>query len=306
MEILIKAGALDSLGPNRAQHMAALERAVQSASAKQRDKARGQKSLFGDEADDAGASPGETLSLPEAPDWTHAQKLVAEREVLGFYLTSHPLTEHADKLGRFASHVTRELVDLEDRAEVSLAGMVSSIKKAQTKKPSRNGNTRYVNFDFEDPHGMVRCILWPEEFARMGHLVELDAICFIKGRVDRRGREPNLIVNQIMTLDEAEKTFTDRLAIKFQNGLHDEKDMIRVRDILNRHPGLADVILLVDTPDDSAKGRSLRYVMQVPNSMRVACNAELRSELAAALGENHFRFHAAPVKKNGNGSNVGR
>jgi DNA polymerase-3 subunit alpha len=197
-------------------------------------------------------------------------------------------------------------VDLEDRAEVSLAGMVSSIKKAQTKKPSRNGNTRYVNFDFEDPHGMVRCILWPEEFARMGHLVELDAICFIKGRVDRRGREPNLIVNQIMTLDEAEKTFTDRLAIKFQNGLHDEKDMIRVRDILNRHPGLADVILLVDTPDDSAKGRSLRYVMQVPNSMRVACNAELRSELAAALGENHFRFHAAPVKKNGNGSNVGR
>ena len=184
--------------------------------------------------------------------------------------------------------------------------MISSIKKAQTKKPSRNGNTRYVNFDFEDPHGMVRCILWPEEFARMGHLVESDAICYVKGRVDRRGREPNLIVNQIMSLDEAEKTFTDRLAIKFQHGLHDENDMIRVRDILNRHPGLADVILLVETPDEKTHDRQLRYVMQLPNSMRVACDAALRTELAAALGENHFRFHAAPVKKNGNGNNVGR
>ncbi len=109
-----------------------------------------------------------------------------------------------------------------------------------------------------------------------------------------------------MTLDEAEKTFTDRLAIKFQQGLHDEKDMIRVRDILNRHPGLAEVILLVETPDESTKVRRWRYVMQVPNSMRVACDAELRAELAAALGENHFRFHSAPVKKNGNGSNIGR
>jgi hypothetical protein len=79
-----------------------------------------------------------------------------------------------------------------------------------------------------------------------------------------------------------------------------------VRDILNRHPGLADVILLVETQDESAKDRRLRYVMQVPNSLRVACDAALRSELAAALGENHFRFHAAPVKKPGNGSNNGR
>ncbi len=306
LEILIKAGALDSLGPNRAQHLAAVERAVQSASAKQRDKARGQKSLFGDDSGEEEGAEDDALMLPELPDWTHAQKLVAEREVLGFYLTSHPLTEHAEKLARFASHVTSELVDLEDRAEVSLAGMISSIKKAQTKKPSRNGNTRYVNFDFEDPHGMVRCILWPEEFARMGHLVEPDAICFVKGRVDRRGREPNLIVNQIMSLDEAEKTFTDRLAIKFQHGLHDENDMIRVRDILNRHPGLADVILLVETPDEKTNDRQLRYVMQLPNSMRVACDAALRTELAAALGENHFRFHAAPVKKNGNGNNIGR
>ncbi len=185
LEILIKAGALDSLGPNRAQHIAALERAVQSASARQRDKARGQKSLFGGGGDDEPGVAQDAVVLPDVPDWTHAQKLVAEREVLGFYLTSHPLTEHAEMLERFASHVTSELVNLDDRAEVSLAGMVSSIKKAQTKKPSRNGNTKYVNFDFEDPHGMVRCILWPEEFARMGHLVEQDAICYIKGRVDR-------------------------------------------------------------------------------------------------------------------------
>ena len=79
-----------------------------------------------------------------------------------------------------------------------------------------------MNFDFEDAGGVVRCIMWPEEFARMGHLVEADALRFVKGRVDQRSREPNVIVDQMMTMDEVEKTFTDRLAVKFQLGLHDE------------------------------------------------------------------------------------
>jgi DNA polymerase-3 subunit alpha len=305
LETLIKAGALDSLGAGRARHMAALDRAVQAAQARQRDKARGQKNLFGGD-DEPGRSDAAPMSLPEANDWTHSQKLAHEKEVLGFYLTSHPLTEHAEALARFAGTTAMELKGLPERSEVMLAGMVSAIKKAQTKKPSRNGHTRYVNFDFEDPSGVVRCIMWPEEFARAGHLVEQDALRFIKGRVDQRGREPNVIVDQIMTLEDVEKTFTDRLAVKFQQGLHDEQDMRRVRDVLARHPGLAEVVLVAETPDDASPGRRLRFVLAAPDALRVACTPELKSELAQAIGENHFKFHAAPVRKNGPARNGGR
>ena len=309
LELLVKAGALDGFGPNREQHMLAGERAVQAAAAKQRDKARGQRNLFGEDApsSDGVAAPAE-VTLPEAPDWTHSQKLAAEKEVFGFYLTSHPLTEHAGQLGKMATHTTKELVELEDKADVLLAGMISSIKKAQTKKPSRNGHTRYVNFDFEDPQGIVRCIMWPEEFARLGEKVKQDAICLVKGRVDRRGREPNVIVNQVLSLDEAAAQFTDQLAIKFQRGLHTERDMLRVRDVLSQFPGATEVVLLIDTADPADPARRLRYYLAAQERFRVTCGGELQARLTEILGRSHFRLVASQKRRNGIGAprGVGR
>jgi DNA polymerase-3 subunit alpha len=294
LETLIKAGALDSLGPNRAQHTASAERAVNSAAALHRDKLRGQKSLFGGDDDDSSTSNEPPPTLPEAPDWTRKERLAAEREVFGFYLTSHPLTEHAARMQRHATHTTSQLADAQDKDEVLLAGMISSIKKASTKKPSRNGHTRYVNFDLEDTQGVVRCIMWPEEFSRQGEKVVADTICFAKGKVDRRGREPNLIVDKILSIDEAEAEFTNLVAIKFQRGLHDESSMIRVRDILQRFPGGTEVRVVLDTPDEAKPGRQVRYVMSTPNTLRVRCTTELQAELRGVLGEEHLRFHAPP------------
>ncbi|MEZ6147690.1 MAG: DNA polymerase III subunit alpha, partial [Planctomycetaceae bacterium] len=197
VEILIKAGALDSLGPNRAQHTMVVDRAMQAAIAAQRDKAAGQMSLFGEpEPSKDSSTDGSESSLPPADDWTHGQKLASEKEVLGFYLTSHPLTEFAEQLSTLASHTTADLRDLEDGDEVRIGGMISAIKKAQTKSPSRNGNSRYVNFDLEDAHGVVRCIMWPDDFALHGEKIVADAICVIEARIDKRSREPNLIINK--------------------------------------------------------------------------------------------------------------
>jgi len=297
LEALIKAGALDSLGPNREQHMLAVERATQAAAALHRDRKRGQKNLFGDEETASGTA--EELSLPDATDWTRSRKLAAEKEVFGFYLTSHPLTERAAELGRFATQTTADLTQLEDRDEVLLAGMISSIKKATTKKPSRNGNSRYVNFDFEDPHGIVRCIMWPEQFAQQGNLVQPELICFVKGRIDRRGREPNVIVDRLLTLEDAEKEFTSLVAIKFQKGLHTAEDMTRVRDILNRFPGKTEVHIIVDSADENAPNQRVRYILYPPSALRVSCGPHFREELEQALGNDHFRFHAAQKRTNG-------
>ncbi|MDQ3332061.1 MAG: OB-fold nucleic acid binding domain-containing protein, partial [Planctomycetota bacterium] len=136
-----------------------------------------------------------------------------------------PISEAGERITRYTTHTHAQLADSEEGDEVMLGGMVGAIKKAQTKKPSRNGHTRYVNFDFEDETGIVRCIMWPEEFSRQGELIVPEAILYLRGKVDRRGREPNVVVNKLMTLDDADKEFTKQLAIRFQRGLHAESEL---------------------------------------------------------------------------------
>lgn len=298
LEILIKAGALDSLGPNRAQHMASVERSVAGAAARQKDKQRGQKSLFGGDDEPASNEPASQAggNLPDAPDWTHSQKLTAEKEVLGFFLTSHPLTQFADKLSKHTTHDNKQIGDLENGTEVLVAGIIGSIKKAQTKKPSRNGHSKYVNFDLEDPAGIVRCIMWPEDYARLGEKVQPEAIVFLKGAIDRRegSREANLIVNQLFTVEEADKNFTTQIAINFKRGLHGEREMTRTKQILESHPGKTDVILIVDTPDQNDPSQHFRFVLSTPSQFKVSCSADLQSSLNELLGREHIQLITPP------------
>ena len=184
-------------------------------------------------------------------------------------------------------------------AEILLGGMVSSIKKASTKKPSRNGHSRYVNFDFETPDGVVRCIMWPEDYAKQGEAVKPEQVGYVRGRVDRRGREPNVIVNRLYTLEEAANEFTTQVAIKFQRGLHTEDDMLRVRQVLGRNPGPVEVVVFVDSADERDPSLRRRFHLNLPTTLRVTCSNPLRGELQSILGEEHVRFHSAPPKKNG-------
>ncbi|MCB9950651.1 MAG: DNA polymerase III subunit alpha [Planctomycetaceae bacterium] len=303
LEILVKSGALDSLGPNRAQHVSVIDRAVSGAASRHRDKARGQLSLFdmGGGAAAADDSSGETdAGIPPAEDWTHSQKLTCEKEVLGFYLTSHPLTEFSDQIEAYAQTSIKSLREMDDGTDVTIAGMIGAIKKAQTKNPSRNGNSRYVNFDLEDPSGVVRCILWPDDFATHGEKIVPEEIVIIKGRVDARSREPNIIVNRLYTLEQAEKEFTKQIFVKFVAGFHTEEDMRNVRDVLSRFPGNSTVTVVVETnrPEhlngngDEENGNG-RVQGLLSCNYKVSANTELKQELRTILGEAGFRFQGS-------------
>src|SRR5262249_5447818 len=159
------------------------------------------KGLFdmGDEPDEDAAASG----FPDLKEWDERTRLAGEREVLGFYLSSHPLAEHERTLAAYCSHSTTDLANLPHRSEVVLGGMLSSIKHSQTKNPRPGGSSKYAMFDLEDLSGAVRCILWPEEFSQFGHLVEPDAVLVARGAIDRRPGtdEANLIVNELIPLD---------------------------------------------------------------------------------------------------------
>jgi DNA polymerase-3 subunit alpha len=310
LETLVKAGALDRFGPSRAQHMLVIDRAIQGAISRQRDKARGQKSLFGDSSATADRdNEAADVAIPPADPWTHSQQLAFEKEVFGFYLTSHPLTEFADQIEAFTQHGTKDLRDLGDGKDVLLGGMISSIKKATTKNPSRNGNSKYINFDLEDPQGVVRCIMWPDDFANEGEKVQADSIVIIKGRIDARGREPNIIVNKVLTLAEAEKEFTKQIAIFLRRGYHSEEDMKRVKEIISRYPGKTPIVIVVDTVEDEVSatregsidrlatrktGAPKRLRAILSTQIHVSARPELKRELHSVLGDGGYRFQSAP------------
>ena len=335
LETLIKAGALDCLPGTRAQQSAIVERAVQSALSRQKDKARGQKSLFGgddDETDEAGDPMA--ISLPDVPDWTPSQKLAWEKDTIGFYLTSHPLTQHARRIERYAANHNSELAEMEDGVQVTVGGMISSIKLATAKKSSRNGHNRYANFDLEDSSGIMRCIAWPEDYARYEDLIKTENVIIVAGKVDRRSREPNLIVNRIYTLDQADKEFTAQVAIKFEKGLHSKDDIQRVRNVVSRFPGSTEVILIVDSfaenlrngalkngnghangndhgqtsdvSDEDSEGSSvsrLRYILTTGSDCKVNIGPEFLEALAEIVGEDNFDLKAAKTKKPSGQSN---
>jgi DNA polymerase-3 subunit alpha len=141
--------------------------------------------------------------------------------------------------------------------------------------------------------------MWPEDYAKHGDAVKAEQVGYVRGRVDRRGREPNVIVNRLYTLDDAANEYTTQVAIKFRRGLHTEEDMLRVRQLLARNPGGVDVVIVVESADESDPSQRRRFYLALPSTIRITCSSHLRGELQSILGQEYVRFHSASPKKNG-------
>ncbi len=284
VETLIKAGAFDSLQSRRSQLMAVVERAMQSGAAALADRRSGQKSLFGEIEEE---SPEEEIfQLPEVPDWEEREKLLMEKEVLGFYLSSHPLEEFRGQFETFCSHNSAELTELPDRTEITIGGMLSSIKFAHVRKV-RPGSTatKYANFDLEDIQGMIRCILWPNDFEKFGEMIQPDAVVVIRGVIDRRGGgdDANLICNELIPIEQIDAKYTHGVQIRVNEGIHGEKGLTQLREIMRGYPGQCEVQLMLCLEDGSR-------VQLRSGNLQVDLSSEMRTRIEDLLGPGHFRL----------------
>jgi DNA polymerase-3 subunit alpha len=283
IETLVKAGAFDTFGGSRAQHMAAVERAIQSGAALHADRKSGQKGLF-----DALDEPGDDIvqaALPDVPPWDDRQRLAGEREVLGFYLSSHPLAEHERTLSTYCSHSTTDLAALPARSEVVLGGMISAIKYSQT----RANNAKYAMFDLEDMAGAVRCIAWPEQFNEYGHLIASDATLVARGSIDRRPgtEEANLIINELIPLADLATRFTKGIVVRVNQQEHGERTLDDLHEILRGYPGSCELQLALWLEDGTRAHLKCE-------GLRVDLNPEMRSRVDALLGPGNVRLIADP------------
>jgi len=286
IETLIKAGTFDPLSQQRAGLLAGVERAMQCGAAVLTDRRSGQKSLF-DEVDDAEPEDA-NLPLPDVPPFDEKQKLTLEKEVLGFYLSGHPLAEHEVLLRTFCSHTSNQLASLPHRTEVLVGGLLAAIKFSHTKNPRPGVPCKYAMWDLEDLDGIVRCILWPEQFAEFGDLVQADCILTLRGSIDRRpgAEETNLIVNELIPLKDLPARFTSGAIIRLREDVHGTNGLEKLHEIVRGYPGNKPLKIRLDLSDGS------NVTFDCPSHC-VEINPELRQRLNELAGPGNFRLIAS-------------
>jgi DNA polymerase-3 subunit alpha len=244
MESLIKAGAFDRLGGNRAQMMAGLQSAMEHGADTQTDKLNGQMRFFGQEA-----SPDYSQDhnrLPYAEPWPEQMMLMYEKEVLGFYVTSNPLSHCAETINIFSNINTAQIAETSQEREVTIGGLVSKIRYNLT-KTGKTAGSKMAIFTLLDLQGQVEVVLFPNTLNQFVKLLANDKIVFVKGRLDFRREKPNIIASELITLDEA----TDKLAGKVRinldaNNVTKEK-VAEIKSICQHHRGRSAVYVAIRT-----------------------------------------------------------
>jgi DNA polymerase-3 subunit alpha len=286
LEKLVQAGALDCFGARRAQLMHVVPQAIQAAKSLQQDQKVGQMNLFA--AFDGGDSNGDTetagtIVLPNVPEWPALEKLKYEKEVLDFYISSHPLAQYEELLRLFSSYTTKDLIHVEASREIQIGGMLTQVRFQNTKK-ARNGNTRYARFKLEDFSGSVECVMWPDDYSRHKELVIEDKICFITGTLERNREEPGLVVSRIMEPEDVQRLRTTGVVISLGLERHQEMHIDAIARILKRAPGPVPVYLNITDP----AGR--RTMLKTGGEFTVNPTTLPKAELETLLGDRSVVF----------------
>jgi DNA polymerase-3 subunit alpha len=215
LDALVRSGAFDALGPNRATLMAQLPEALQLAEQHSRNDAAGQNDLFGLAA--AERTPARPLHVVEVPEWDEEERLRGEKETLGVYLTGHPIRRLAAELD--ALHVTR-LCDLAGNGgsprrgserPVSIAGLVVSVR---VRNANRGGRMAFVTLD--DDGGRIEIRLFPEVYERHRSLIVEDTFLLVQGTLgwDEFNQTTRLTVERVLDLDGARAEYARRLIVR--------------------------------------------------------------------------------------------
>ena len=286
LESLIKCGAFDSMGLHRSQLVAMLDHALDLAGGAQKDKQHGQMSLF--DTFQSQAPFKKTLQeTPDVREWPESQRLTYEKELLGFYLTGHPLARHERLLKAYCTAPIDRLGTLRDGVEATLGGVIAKVKVTTTKK----GNERMAIVLLEDFSGSVEVLVFPKAYAACAKVITVEAIVFVRGRISLREESPKLLANDVISLEEARRSFTKGITVKLFTAGLEQSTMEAVYRVLKQYPGSVPVTLLFTTPEHQT------YQLETGEGCRVAPSDELFADLEALLGQDVVTVQAAPPER---------
>jgi DNA polymerase-3 subunit alpha len=275
IESLLKCGAMDSLGYFRSQLMSVLQECLDQSAKAHRDKESGQLSFF-----DTGFSVGSgfkrfSVKVPDIKEWPEIQLLAFEKEILGFYISGHPLVRYEHLLKRFSSCSIAHLSQRRDGEEICIVGLINKIKLTTTRAKAE----KMAILKVEDLGGMVEILVFPNTYKQVSRNIVANNVVTIKGKLSLREDTPKILASNITAIEEAYRLIT---AINIDLSGLKENVLTSLKEKLALSPGSVPVYLHVDTDSN----RKLKIL--VSQDLFVQPRAELFSDIDDLLGEERF------------------
>lgn len=284
IESLIKAGAFDDLGHTRRSLSLIHEAAVDAAVAVKRKEAAGQFDLFGSLGMDDALGDELTVTIPDVPEWDRREKLNFERDMLGLYVSDHPLRGLERALSDAASHSVHDIIGedshVRDGETVTVAGMLTGVSR----RIAKSSGNQYASVELEDPSGAtITVMFFSRAYETMGAALADDLICSIRGRVQRRDDgSVNMSAQELQILEISDDGRAAPITIVVPEYLVTEANLKELKETLRDHKGTADVRMLVRTRDKE------QLVLLDP-SVRVEPNPSLFGEIKTIFGPSCIR-----------------
>jgi len=280
MESLIKAGAFDRLGGTRPQMMAGLEMAMENGASSQADKIKGQMNFFGQSGQTDYSKDHQRL--PEVAPWPEPLMLNYEKQVLGFYVTSNPLSHHAETINIFSTHNSSQLAEAPQDRQIVIGGMIARIRYNLT-KTGRNAGSKMAVFVLEDLQGQVDVVMFPDVLNDFNEILVADSIVFVKGKIDHRRERPNILASELITLEQVREKLAAKVQIKMDAKDVTQEKVAMIKSICLHHRGKSPVYVAVRTD----KGR---VSTAADKSLCVNPDLDFCRKMRQLVGEDNFQL----------------
>ncbi len=236
LETLIRCGACDAFGAHRARLFAGIDLGLARAAAIQSDRQTGQGNLF-DQA--AATIPSDTPeSLPDCPPWHENELLTAEKELLGIYMSGHPLTQHEPLLRRYRLATVAELNALENETVTRVGGIVAKVDK----KFTRAKKEPFAVIQIEDVEGAVEAVVFPAPYQEYQALLVEGTPVMVCGQVDKNEDAVKLKIYEMYALDQVPRWFTDRISLHLPAAHAQPEVLLTIKKLLKSEPGPIPVV----------------------------------------------------------------
>ncbi|MGA8660149.1 MAG: DNA polymerase III subunit alpha [Chthoniobacterales bacterium] len=269
LENLIRAGAFDFIGKDRAELFARIDQSLAAGVAVQKDRNSGQVSLFGElDLAPARKSNGDVISFTP---WSVGEKLAFEKELLGFYVTGHPLDAYRDLIESGEYLAISELANREDKSVVKVAGSISAVDR----KFARKDGKPFAVVTMEDFSGQVEVMVWSDTYSRSAQEIDKGKIVAVTAKLDRREDNPRLVANEIGPLTRGEKVAPLTIDIPMEKA--GEERLVAIRSLAQQYPGPQPLLLRFRTAD----GQVLK--LKASGDYSVRDDTAFRAKLAELL-----------------------
>jgi len=263
LESLIGAGAFDELHGNRAQLLESLEDALSYGARMQEEKSRNQTSLFGG-GDDLQSRQESEPKLRDVPAWSNMEKLKRERELIGFFLSGHPLDRFRDDVALFCSHNLGEegLKGLEERASVTCAGIITAARHIRDKKG------RPIAFlSMEDEKGSNEVLVFSDAYDKSMNLLHVDNVVVVEGNVTVRDGTPKIIARQFDRIENLREKHQGaiRLCLNMATDKLEDSQLDELAVLFDQNRGQTNVHMVVRSKKEKPIRMKVRKFVIDPN-----------------------------------------